>query len=185
MRASDLLLLRHGESVWNAQRRWQGQADPPLSREGRRQARAAVAHVRDAGPRCIVASDLRRARDTALPFAAALGIEMRCDPGWREWDVGAWSGRTRDEIRERWPEAYARFRAGEPDFAPPGDESQRAFEARVRAALGRLLERNVPGRTLVVSHRGPIRLLLPAVRPGHAELLRLHPLRPHARPQPP
>jgi broad specificity phosphatase PhoE len=173
MRDTDLLLLRHGESIWNAERLWQGQGDPPLSEIGWRQARECVASFEGAAPEIVVSSDLRRASDTAHTIATAFGREVRTDPRWREWHIGAWSGFTREQIQERWPDEYRAFRSGDRDFAPPGGESRRALEERVRSALQELTQRHAGARVLVVSHRGPIRMLLPEIRPGHAELLRL------------
>src|SRR5256885_12101092 len=87
--AKRILLVRHGESVWNAEGRWQGAANPPLSDAGREQARALAEAVRDAGIDGIVASDLDRAHETAQIVAGVLGLpQPSIDSGWRERDVG-------------------------------------------------------------------------------------------------
>jgi len=167
-----VLLLRHGESVWNAAGRWQGHGDPPLSEAGWRQAHASIASF-GTPPTVIVSSDLRRAHDTAGVVAEAFGLAVTTDPRWREWHIGAWSGHTRDEIAARWPDGYARFRAGDLDFVPPGGESQHVFRARVHEALAELRSRHPDGRVLVVCHRGPIRVFLPDLRPPHAQAIPL------------
>src|SRR5215212_2370289 len=97
-----LLLVRHGESTWNARGRWQGWADPPLSDLGRAQAEAAgpAAAPVDA----VVSSDLQRARVSAELMAAVLEIdEVHIERDLRERDVGDFTGLTRAEIEERWP----------------------------------------------------------------------------------
>src|SRR5436309_8138951 len=99
---SRVLLVRHGQSEWNAVGRWQGQADPPLTDLGRQQARAAAHSLGSLD--AVFASDLQRATETAVIVAAQLGIgPVVLDPDLRERDAGEWSGLTRDEIHERYP----------------------------------------------------------------------------------
>src|SRR3989442_14475718 len=97
-----VLLVRHGQSEWNAQGRWQGQADPPLSDLGRAQARAAARSLGSVD--AVYASDLQRAAETAVIIAEQLGIgPVILDADLRERDAGDWSGLTREEIHERYP----------------------------------------------------------------------------------
>jgi broad specificity phosphatase PhoE/predicted metal-dependent hydrolase len=155
-----LLLLRHGESEWNAQGRWQGWADPPLSLEGRDQAAAAGRLLRPAGFTAVAASDLQRARLTAELAAAELGLSraVHIDAGLREYDVGQWSGLTRTEIEARWPHALADWRQGRL-VATPGGETRDAFIARIAAAVTRVATTH-PGETvLVITHGGVISAL--------------------------
>jgi probable phosphoglycerate mutase len=168
-----LLLLRHAQSIWNDAGRWQGWADPPLSGLGEEQIGLAAAHL--AGePRfdLVAASDLRRASRTAelLADALDLGIGPVLDPGLREYDVGDWSGCTRDEIEARWPEEIARFGANDM-AAPPGGEDRAAFYARVLAAGRRVADvagSSGAGRVLVVAHGGVVRALADAAgQPGY------------------
>ena len=148
-----MLCVRHAESVWNADGRWQGHADPPLSDRGRRDARAAAASVRDAVDR-VVASDLARARETAEIVAAELGIDdVEIEADLREIDVGEWSGLTGDQIEERWPGGIDGWRAG--TFAPPGAEDQRAFLDRVLRGLSGVAARD-DRPALVVTHGGAV-----------------------------
>ncbi len=96
-----ILLVRHGQSEWNADGRWQGQADPPLSELGEEQA---VAAARALGMvDAIYASDLVRAHHTAELVAAQIGSDVVVAPNLRERSAGEWEGRTRAEINERWP----------------------------------------------------------------------------------
>jgi probable phosphoglycerate mutase len=159
-----LVLLRHAQSEWNALRLWQGQADPPLSAEGRRQAtQAAMRLAETPGYRpfdLVVTSDLTRARDTAGILATELGLTGRPipEPGLREFDAGYWSGHTLAEIEEKWPGDVERFTHGRLD-SPPGGESRVAFDARVSQALARLgslAERYGARSVLVVAHGGVI-----------------------------
>jgi broad specificity phosphatase PhoE len=148
-----LLLVRHGESTWNAQSRWQGHADAPLSPFGERQAEDAAERVAEIATIATVwTSDLARARRTAEIIAARLGVdEVRADPRLRERDVGSWSGLTRDEIEERWP-GYLAARRSPPDFE--GDDE---VLTRVRAGLAAAVDGSHPGDVLVVTHGGVIR----------------------------
>ena len=148
-----MLCVRHAESVWNADGRWQGHADPPLSDRGRSDARAAAASVRDAVDR-VVASDLARARETAEIVAAELAIDdVEIEADLREIDVGEWSGLTRDQIEERWPGGIDGWRDG--TFAPPGAEDQRAFLDRVLRGLSGVAARD-DRPALVVTHGGAV-----------------------------
>lgn len=148
-----LLLLRHAESEWNAEGRWQGLADPVLSERGRSDARAAAARLEGAVSR-IVSSDLQRAAQTAdiISDALRLGPVERA-PNLREIDVGRWSGLTRAQIDERWPGAVDRWRSGE--NVGNGGEDRDAFRERIIAALNAVAGAG-GGPILVVTHAGAI-----------------------------
>ena len=158
-RSRHLLLVRHGQSVWNAENRWQGQADPPLSELGEEQARDAAARLHGAGFTHVVASDLQRARRTAEILAEALGLDVRLDPGLREIDVGDWTGLTRSEIEARWPRELADWSEGRSE-SPLGGETRVHLAERARRSLTRLAGQASPGEwLLVVSHGALIRNL--------------------------
>ena len=150
-----LLLVRHGESTWNAQSRWQGQADPPLSPFGERQAGEAGERLTEvASISAVWTSDLVRARRTAELIAARVGVDnVRTEARLRERDVGSWSGLTRAEIEERWP-GYLAARRSPPDFE--GDD---ALLARARAGLAAVVEASGSGEVLVVTHGGVVRTI--------------------------
>jgi probable phosphoglycerate mutase len=151
-----LLLLRHGQSEWNAAGRWQGQADPPLTPHGEEQARAAARWLASTGLTGVVTSDLQRARRTGEIIAAELGLPVVGEePGLRERDVGLWSGLTTDELDERFPGAVEAWRAGLLT-EPPGGESNEALTARVMDAVERLAARPASEVLLVVTHGGVI-----------------------------
>jgi broad specificity phosphatase PhoE len=167
-----LWFARHGQSTWNAEGRWQGQADPALSALGRVQAEALAEALAGAGIALLAASDLARARETAAIVGARLGLAPVLEPALREHDVGAWSGLTRTEVEARWPAELARFRAGDLALAPGGGESRLALRARVHAVLARL-ELRAAGPLALVSHLGVLRALDPDAHLAPGGLLRL------------
>jgi len=152
-----VLCVRHGLSTWNLLRRWQGQADPPLSDEGRDGA-AALADALGATfsdrPAGVWSSDLQRAADTAAILAARLDAgPVVIDGRLREADVGPWQGLTAAEIEAGWPGFLAAGRR------PPGFEPEPALVSRVVAALEDVAAA-VDGRLpIVVSHAGVLRSL--------------------------
>lgn len=162
---TQVLLVRHAQSEWNASGRWQGWADPPLTEVGHAQARTAGERLAaTAEPlQQAVSSDLDRARTTAQIIAGLAGtpeLQRRGTveevPGLRELDVGAWSGHTRVEIAAKWPDELARWDAGELASAP-GGEDRRHFDERVRAALTEVFSASRHERLLVVAHGGVVR----------------------------
>jgi probable phosphoglycerate mutase len=167
--AREIVLIRHAESVWNAEGRWQGQEDPPLSARGLAQADSLVESLRNAGVLRIVTSDLLRARSTAEPLARALGLDPISDPRLRELDVGRWGGRTRQEIAARDADLLARFDSGDPDARAGGAESLALLRARARAALRELCASVPGGRLALVTHLGWLRAVCPGADFEHAE----------------
>lgn len=154
-----LLLVRHGESEWNAAGRWQGQADPPLTDRGRNQAAAAAAAIGTVD--AIVTSDLARAAETGAIIARILGIEpVVVEPRLRERDAGPLSGLTREQIHERFPHLLPDDPAGHepgPDGQPawpqgwePDDDLWDRVEIAL-VAIGRLVP---DGHVVVVTHGG-------------------------------
>jgi broad specificity phosphatase PhoE len=148
----------------NAERRWQGQADPPLSPLGCEQARALAERLADEPFDALYASDLERAHATARALGARLGLAVASHEGLRELGVGAWSGLLHAEILERWPDQYARFRAGDLDVRPGGGESRRELAVRARATLRELIAAWPGGRIAVVTHGGLLRSFAPDLR---------------------
>lgn len=156
---SRLLLVRHGESEWNADGRWQGQADPPLTERGRRQ--ALVAAERLGSIDAVVTSDLERAADTGAIMARELGIDhVATEPGLRERDAGPLSGLTRSDIHLRFPgllpddpNGFEPGPDGEPRW-PEGWESEESLWARVEVALHAVARLVAGGDALVITHGG-------------------------------
>ncbi len=166
------MLIRHAESTWNADGRWQGHGDPPLSARGREQADALARELSGLHVELLVTSDLARAVETGAAVERALGLVAQRCPGLRELHVGRWTGLTRAEIAARDAEALARFESGAEGAAAGGGETRADLARRVRAAIGDLADRSAGRRIAVVTHLGAIRAL--AGRDlGHAEWCRM------------
>jgi 2,3-bisphosphoglycerate-dependent phosphoglycerate mutase len=161
-------LVRHGESTWNREHRIQGQSDPPLSDDGRRQAELVGRRLTGRTFSAFFASDLARASETALEIGSAIGCAPQPDESLREIFLGEWEGLTTIEIAERYPSAWASWRR-EPDWdLVPGGEGAVPFEARVATAIDRIFNAHHQGDVLVVTHGGVIQVALHRVlgRPG-------------------
>jgi broad specificity phosphatase PhoE len=159
------LLVRHGQSEWNAAGRWQGQADPPLTDLGRRQAKSAAASL--GAVDAVFASDLQRASETAAIIAVELGIgPVIVDDGLRERDAGEWSGLTRAQIDREWPgyldapaDEHASFGPAVAPRRPPSWESDDSVLQRATAALQRIHETVGDGDVVAITHGGLIYVL--------------------------
>jgi broad specificity phosphatase PhoE len=143
------LLTRHGQSEWNALGRWQGQADPPLTDLGRRQAHEAARSLGAVDG--IWASDLQRAAETAAIIGDDMGVgPVVVDADLRERDAGEWTGLTRAEIEQRYP-GYL------PDGRRPASwESDEQLVARAQRALRRIADAIPGGDVLVITHAGVV-----------------------------
>ncbi|NDG58115.1 MAG: histidine phosphatase family protein [Betaproteobacteria bacterium] len=157
----EIVLIRHGVTAWNQQRRFQGQIDTPLSEEGHQQAMLTARHLaglHHAQPiAAIYASDLRRAWSTAEPIARLLGLPILKQSLLRERHYGIFEGKTHDELEHEGLQAdYQRWRSREPDLElPQGGESLRAFFDRAHRALQTLVAGHQPGdRIVAVTHGG-------------------------------
>jgi broad specificity phosphatase PhoE len=175
-----ILLARHGESDWNAERRWQGHADRPLSERGRVQAKALAQRLEHIDVDAVYSSDLERAFDTASAVAAPQGLDVVRLRDLREVDVGSWSGLTRDEAAVRFPESFERWQQGETGW--DDGETYEAMSVRVVDAIRRVAGAHPGEIVVVVAHGGPIRAI-------HAKALgidvhayrRIRPVEPNAR----
>lgn len=149
---SRILLVRHGQSTWNADGRWQGQADPPLSELGVAQAQRAAGVVVDAVSTldAVWASDLERAHHTARLIAEPHGLTVTTDARVRERQAGPWTGLTREEIDDRYPGYLADGRR------PPGYEPDALVASRALNALHHFADALDGGTGVVVSHGGVI-----------------------------
>ena len=175
-----ILIARHGQSDWNQEKRWQGHADRPLTERGCEQAQALADRLAHIELDAVYSSDLQRARDTAAVVAESQSLDLQQLPELREVDVGTWSGLTRAEAEERFPEGFARWRDGYPGWKD--GETYEAMTDRVLRAVDEIAAEHEGGRVLVVSHGGPIR----AIHAAALELdvhayRRLRPVEPNAR----
>ena len=155
MLATRLVVIRHGETAWNAAGRLQGHHDIPLNALGRRQAASLVGALADEGLAAVVASDLQRAWQTGGALATGLGLPLQPEPGLRERCFGMLEGLTHAEIEARWPDQALGLRHRVPGFAPAGGgESLDDFQARCLATVQRLAAA-FAGRTIaLVCHGG-------------------------------
>jgi broad specificity phosphatase PhoE len=132
-----VLLWRHGRTAWNAERRYQGQADPPLDETGREQSIEAAGLIAALRPDYIVSSDLRRAAQTAEALSRSAERPLHLDRRFRERSLGHWEGLTRDEVAERFPDEMVDWLAGR-DVSRRGGESREQVAARTVAAFAAL-----------------------------------------------
>ena len=156
-----LILIRHGQTVYNATGRMQGHLDTALSNEGEKQAEAAGRLLKNQGITRILASDLSRARVTAELVGKQLGVDVEVDARLRETHLGKWQGMTSAEVDEQFPGARAIWRH-DPTWAPPGGESRVEVAERARPAIDDLMREysDWDGHTvLVVAHGGAISAL--------------------------
>jgi 2,3-bisphosphoglycerate-dependent phosphoglycerate mutase len=159
MSGTTLVLVRHGETAWNAEGRVQGQTDVPLNEVGRAQARALVPVLAAERFGAIYSSDLRRVRETARPTARVLGLETRLDAGLRERHYGMFETLTYVECRERFPVEFERFRQKELEFDFGSGESLQTFYERALATVGAIVARHAGEAVLVFTHGGVLEML--------------------------
>jgi len=163
------LLIRHGESTWNAAGRWQGQGDPSLSPRGREQAARLAAELADEGIEKIVASDLARASETAAILGNALGLAPERDERLRELDVGCWTGLTRGEIEDLDRARLEHFERGGLEARAGGGECRREIADRVRSSVAEIGEGHSGRCVAIVAHLGVARALLAGTDLANAE----------------
>lgn len=154
-----LLLVRHGETDWNKASRYQGHRDTILNPTGIEQAREAGEKLKDYAPKAIYASDLTRTMQTAGIIGKALGLEPQGEPRLREINFGEWEGRTYPEVLELFPQEVKMWRECPLEAQVPGGETLKNVLARMLEALEDICA-SAEGNVVVVTHGGPIRLLL-------------------------
>jgi glucosyl-3-phosphoglycerate phosphatase len=157
-----LVIWRHGRTGWNAAGRFQGQLDPPLDEEGRRQAARTAPYLAAGlpeGDTVVVSSDLSRAVETATALTDVLGLPLRLDPRLREHGLGCWEGLTRDEVAERYPDQFADWLAGRPVRGRDGEEPAQV----ARRAVAALADLPPVAVAVVVTHGGTAGRMLEAL----------------------
>lgn len=159
-----LLLIRHGETAWNAEHRIQGQMDIPLSPLGVLQAARLAEGLVSEPIDAVYSSGQSRAWLTAAPLAARHGLAVIAEPRLRERSFGVFEGLTLDEIAQRYPAEFRKWRERDPAWRPDGGESGQQLIDRVLSAVGDIGTRH-PGRTVVlVSHGGVLDVVYRAAR---------------------
>ena len=157
---TELLFIRHGETDWNRQQRFQGQIDVPLNATGQAQAQRLAARLADEPHQALFSSDLLRARETAAPLASAWKMDAAVPlAGFREQNFGVLEGLDVPTIKEHHPDLWLHWLEHRADFALPGGESLRQFHARVLAAVRELAAAYSWQRLAVVTHGGVLDML--------------------------
>lgn len=149
---TNLILIRHGETVWNREHRMQGQADSPLSPTGLRQAQLLGQRMKDIAFTALYCSDSGRAHHTARSVAEVTGHQLILEPRLRERHFGIFEGLTGPEMQTQHPEEYGRFKSRDPHYAVPGGETAAAFRDRALACLVEIAERHAGELVVVVTH---------------------------------
>jgi broad specificity phosphatase PhoE len=161
--SSRLLMVRHGESTWNHERRIQGQLDPPLTERGQMQAREIAERLTGHEVVAMYCSDLRRVQQTARTIADAVGAEPGTMVELREIGLGEWEGKTSDELEAEYPELWDEWTMRPSWDLVPGGEGQAAFERRVHRAIDAMFDAHPEGDILCVTHGGVIQVALSRV----------------------
>jgi probable phosphoglycerate mutase len=152
--STKLCIIRHGETAWNAEHRVQGQLDIPLNDIGLKQAQAVGRALKGERFDAVYSSDLTRARQTAAPIAALLGMDLVLEKSLRERHYGIFERLTYAEVKVRYPEDYARFEAHDPEFAFRTGESLKDFSVRSISAISSIADRHPDQSILVFTHGG-------------------------------
>lgn len=145
-------LVRHGQTDWNLEGRYQGQSDVSLNETGRQQARAAARQLAGQPFCAIYSSDLKRAAETARIIAGTLQLPVQLEPRLREINQGEWEGQLVGVIQARYAEFWEKRSEDPASFRPPGGETVGEVARRVAAALEEISARHPAGNVLLVSH---------------------------------
>lgn len=156
-----LILIRHGETDWNAALRYQGQANVPLNQRGREQAKLLTARLQARGAIALYTSDLVRAQETAEIVGAGLKLKAQALPDLREIDVGQWEGLTPEELYRRFPDHMRQYERDPARTVRIGGESYQQLQERALRALKQIESKHTGDQVVVaVSHGGTIRAIL-------------------------
>jgi probable phosphoglycerate mutase len=160
MAPTRLILLRHGETSWNVEGRYQGQLDSPLTPVGLAQAQSLARRLAGEKFAALYSSDLGRARQTAACIAEASGHEVRADARLRERHLGIFQNLLKADLKQKFSEEYRLFKSAGPDYVIPQGESARQAAERGNACLEELARRHLGETIIVVAHGGTISSLL-------------------------
>lgn len=161
---TELILIRHGETDWNRELRFQGQVDVGLNATGLEQARRLAQRLAGESAQALYASDLMRAQQTAQPVARQLGLAGVAEPQLREQSFGVVDGMRVDDIQLRHPDAWAGWLRFDEDYAMPQGETTRQFHARVMEAVQRLAAAHPRQTLVVVTHGGVLDMIYRTAR---------------------
>ncbi len=154
-----LFLIRHGQTAWNKKKRYQGQTNISLTQEGRKQAQAIANAFKETRIDLLFSSSLKRARQTALIISKKMGTKPVWDPRLQELSFGAWEGQTAKELSGKKDPAFLKWSQGR-FVTPPGGESLASLRKRIRAFIKDFVEPAKDKHIAVVSHAGPIKVMI-------------------------
>ncbi len=161
---TELILVRHGETDWNRELRFQGHVDVPLNAMGLAQAQRLATRLAGEAPHHLYQSDLQRAVQTAAPAALTLGLQGQSDAALREQNFGRVDGMRVDDIRQQFPTEWAQWVSFDENYAMPDGETTHQFHVRVMGALQRLAAAHAGQRLLVVTHGGVLDMVYRTAR---------------------
>lgn len=161
---TELILIRHGETEWNRELRFQGHVDVALNATGLEQARRLAQRLTGEAAHRIYASDLMRAQQTALPLGQAMGLATLTDPALREQSFGQVDGMRVDDIKAQHPQAWEGWLRFEEDYCMPQGETTRQFHGRVMDAVHRLVAAHPDETLVVVTHGGVLDMIYRTAR---------------------
>lgn len=155
-----ILLIRHGETTWNVERKFQGKTDIPLSEAGKAQAAALATRMRKIDVDCIYSSPLQRAAETAMLFAKEKGLEVTTCEALREVDFGRWEGLTLPQIKQAYPEEYAQCRKDPVTHGFRHGLSYQEVQRQIRGFIHEYVTENPAENIAVVSHNVILKMLI-------------------------
>ena len=153
----NIYIVRHGETMWNAEGRIQGHTDVGLTGRGKEQARATARRLADIHFDVAYSSDMSRTRDTAMIILGERETPLHSVPELREYNKGVFEGLTPEEYRQRYPDLFQASLVNDLDFAPPGGETIRQCQARLSSFAGMLKDKHLEEDVLIVGHGGSLR----------------------------
>lgn len=166
-----VIIVRHGETDYNVEHRWQGQLDVPLNKNGEAQSDALAKYLADEPLDAIFASDLKRTYDTALPIAKSKNLTVIPDKRFREVHLGIFQGLTRTQIRKVYPHKTMRW-DNDDSYVVTHGESRNQVTNRTYEAWQEITKREDMTNIMIVSHGGAIRMMLTKILPDNTERLR-------------
>jgi probable phosphoglycerate mutase len=169
-----VLLIRHGQTDWNVDGRWQGTLPIGLNDIGRSQARALATYLARRQIGSIYTSHLPRALDTALAIGETIGVTPQTDERLQEFNLGVFQGLTREEINQHYPNEWRDFEADYWNYRVTNGESRRALQTRAHDVFQHIVAHATGPEVAIVSHGGTIRTLLLRLFAGAPELNHFH-----------
>ncbi len=158
--STTLILIRHGETPYNRDRRYQGHRDTPLTRKGKRQTKETALRLRNEPLNAIYSSDLRRTEYTAKAINRYHSLKIRTLPQLREIDFGDWEGKTHDEIQREWRGLLDEWEREPSKIKIPRGESIQELAERTKTTIKKIISTHPNQRVAIVTHGGPIRIIL-------------------------